>query len=224
MGISIEYGKVQFFRKTILSWFDKEGRPFPWRTGECDSYRIVVGEILLQRTRAEVVSKYYPSFISRFPSWYRLASTPISELEEFLKPLGLWKRRAKAFNSLSNVVVMRGGKFPATRHELESLPSIGQYIANAVLTICYGKKEPLLDVNMSRVLERFFGPRKLVDIRYDPYLQNLSREILTSRQAREINWAILDFAALVCTARNPSHASCPLATKCDFYSRTKSQT
>ncbi len=130
-------------------------RPFPWRTGLNDSYQIVIGEILLQRTRAETVSKYFNVFIDRFPSWNHLAAVSIANLEEFLRPLGLWKRRAKSLNSLSIVMSSPGGKLPSSRQELETLPAIGQYITNAVLTLCHNKREPLLDVNMARLLERF---------------------------------------------------------------------
>jgi A/G-specific adenine glycosylase len=211
--------KVRFFRRVILSWYSKNGRHFPWRTGECDAYQIVIGEILLQRTRADTVAKFFPVFLGKYPSWQSLAWTAEDELKEFLRPLGLWQRRAIALKSLAKAILKRGGNLPATRDKLESLPSVGQYIANAVLTMCHNKREPLLDVNMARLLERFFGPRKLADIRYDPYLQELSRVVLSQGRAKDLNWAVLDFAALVCTARNPAHNSCPLASRCCFLSQ-----
>lgn len=55
------------------------------------------------------------------------------------------------------------------------MPMMGQYITNAfelyILNILK-KKSPLLDVNMARLLERFFGERKLADIRHDPYFRH----------------------------------------------------
>ena len=81
----------------------------------------------------------------------------------------------------------RNGRFPSTRVEVEALPGVGQYITNATLLLCHGEAQPLLDVNMARVLERVFGPRKLVDIRYDPYLQNLAFEIVQCKGAKELN-------------------------------------
>ena len=74
-----------------------------------------------------------------------------------------------------------------------------------------------MDVNMARLIERFFGPRDLADIRFDRYLQDLSRKILSSGPARELNWGMLDFAAIVCRARNPLHKDCPFAGDCSFY-------
>lgn len=216
----IEEDKVMYFRKKILAWNQKAKRNFPWRSGKCSPYQIVIGEILLQRTRAEVVSSFFPEFITKYPSWTSLSSSSLVKLEDSLKPLGLWKRRALSLHSLANAVTSKGGELPASRQELESLPAIGQYIASAVLTLCYGKREPLLDVNMDRILERFFGPRKMADIRYDPYLQLLSRKVLSHGNARDINWAILDFAALVCKAKKPDHDSCVLASKCSYMNQS----
>jgi A/G-specific adenine glycosylase len=70
---------------------------------------------------------------------------------------------------------------------------------------------------MARVLERFFGPRKMADIRYDTYLQKLSSKIVNLENAKQINWAILDFAAIICKANNPQCVSCPIRQKCIFY-------
>jgi A/G-specific adenine glycosylase len=98
---------------------------------------------------------------------------------------------------------------------------MGQYIANAVELVVFNQPSPLVDVNMARVLERIFGPRLMADIRYDPYLQNLAFKVVKHRRTKEINWAILDFAALVCKATNPKHSICPFKEKCLHYSKLK---
>jgi A/G-specific adenine glycosylase len=106
------------------------------------------------------------------------------------------------------------GRFPEERRDIEALPGIGQYIANAVLLFCHDMPQPLLDVNMARVLERVFGPRQLADIRYDPYLQKLSEKVIKCETADELNWAILDLAATICLPRRPRCNDCPLVSMC----------
>jgi adenine-specific DNA glycosylase len=54
-------------------------------------------------------------------------------------------------------------------------------------------------VKLARVLERVFGPRRLSDIRYDPYLQDLALRIVQHKDPARINWAFLDLAAMICT-------------------------
>lgn len=206
--------RIRAFRRLLLDWFRREGRSFPWRNPSASRYAQIVSEILLQRTRAETVAKFSPGFIERFPGWNQLALATEEQLRAFLEPIGLWRRRAASLRALAKEMQSREGRFPATREEIESLPGVGQYVASAAMVFCHGAREPLLDVNMARVLERCFTPRKLVDIRYDPWLQALARAVINDRNAREINWAVLDLAATVCTIRNPRCPACPLQGCC----------
>lgn len=206
--------RAEEVQERLLAWFGKHGRSFPWRADSASNYIHIVSEVLLQRTRAETVAEFFPLFIRRFPSWRRLAAATDGELRAFLEPIGLWRRRAASLRALATEMNTRRGRFPRERGEIEELPGIGQYIAGAVLLFCHDEPEPLLDVNMARVLERCFGPRKLVDIRYDPWLQALSRQVVHHANARAINWAMLDLAASTCTIRNPRCNACPLSGCC----------
>jgi len=211
---------IRLFQRLVLEWYSKHGRQFPWRNKSASCYRRIVVEVLLQRTRAENVASFFSRFIHRYPSWKKLASATERDLGSFLQPLGLWKRRSSSLLGLAREVAKRNGRFPKTREEIEFLPNVGQYIANAILLFCQGEPQPLLDSNMARVLERFFGPRKLADIRYDPYLQVLARTCVRGQDPVSMNWGILDFAALVCTQRLPRHDVCPLRLKCVFIKKS----
>lgn len=61
---------------------------------------------------------------------------------------------------------------------------------------------------MARLLERFFGKRRLSDIRYDPYLQTLAYKVVNVENSEEMNWAILDYASLICKKNFPRRALC----------------
>ncbi|MBA7559586.1 Adenine DNA glycosylase [subsurface metagenome] len=108
----------------------------------------------------------------------------------------------------------KNGRFSREREGIEALPGVGQYIANAILLLCHGEAQPLLDANMARVLERMFGSRKLADIRYDPYLQELALKVVQCQEAKEMNWAILDLAATTCLISKPRCDKCPLMSMC----------
>lgn len=208
---------VRTFRRAILQWARRRGlRNLPWRQDDATAYQRIIAEVLLQRTRAETVAGFFRRFVRRFPSWRALAQAKETELKQFLRPIGLWRRRSLSLGRLAKQMASRQGQFPKTRSEIEALPGVGQYIANAILTICHRERRPLLDVNMARVLERYFGPRRLADIRYDAYLQRLATEVVDYHDALLVNWAVLDFAALVCTARAPHCSCCPLVDECRF--------
>lgn len=206
--------EVAMFRERLLAWFAQHGRQFPWRCPKATLYQRVLPEILLQRTRAETVAEFLPKFVRRFPSWRALARATERELGELLRPLGLWRRRASSLLRLARDMGVRGGRFPTTRAKVENLPGVGQYIANAICLFALKRPEPLLDVNMARVIERCFGPRRLADIRYDPRLQEVARRIIDGPDAAKVNWAILDLAALTCRKNNPCCSHCPLLIVC----------
>lgn len=199
----------------LLAWYEHHGRDFPWRNASSNYHRIIA-ELLLQRTQASTVSRFYASFLRAYPSWESLSTARERDLHQLLKPIGLWRQRTRMFIQLSHALAELDYKLPCTREELEQLPGISQYMASAVLLLCYGRREPLLDVNMARILERVYGPRKLVDIRYDPFLQGIARSIVNVEDPIKVNWAVMDLAATICTRNLPKCIECPLSDMCKY--------
>ncbi|NGP75023.1 hypothetical protein G3570_00140 [Balneolaceae bacterium YR4-1] len=217
----IDQKTITFFQNEILDWFKKNGRSFPWRKENLGSYELIIAEVLLQRTRAETVSNKFYNFLEQFSSWKEIDEKETKELEEALRPFGLYRQKAKRLKMLADEMTDAENNLPIVREELEEIPLIGQYIASAIISYVHEKPAPLLDVNMARVLERFFGPRELADIRYDPYLQKLSKEIVDHSEHQKINWAILDFASLICRKRNPKCQECMLNDECHWFNNIK---
>jgi A/G-specific adenine glycosylase len=216
-GISPEVAKrISWLRGRLLRWFAHNGRSFPWREPGKTPYEVVVAEILLQRTTAAGVARAYSGFIERYSSWIALAHTPLEELENALRPLGLWRRKAPAFQHLALSIDMNGGVVPGTRKELERLPGIGPYTASAILALVYRRAEPLLDVNMARLLGRFLGPPEGIEARPKRALHAHALRLVRSKRGLDVNWAALDFGALVCRARRPLCLECPLRGRCQY--------
>ena len=215
--ISPEAAKcISWLRRRLLSWFAGNGRSFPWREPGRTPYEVVVAEMLLQRTTAAGVARTYAGFVERFPSWVALAQSPLEELENALRLLGLWRRKAQAFQHLAQSIEANGGVVPHTRKELERLPGIGPYTASAVLAIVYGGAEPLLDVNMARLLGRLLGSSQGAEASSRRILYELALRLVRGKHSLEVNWAVLDFGALVCRARSPLCLECPLRARCQY--------
>lgn len=217
----ITKNNIEELQHKLLNWFKVNGRDFPWRDKGLTPYQVVIAETLLQRTKAETVSSFYTKFISAFPDWIDLFNAETESISNYLRPIGLYSQRANLLKKLAAEMVARNGNLPTDRKELESIPFLGQYIANAVELIVFKQAKPLLDVNMARVLERYFGSRQLADIRYDPYLQNLAHKVIDIPDSVNLNWAILDFAALVCKALRPLCHQCILRQKCTYFKSNK---
>lgn len=208
--------KLTRLARDLTGWARISGRDFPWRRPPSTAYEKIVVEVLLQRTTASAVAAFYDGFFSRFPDWPSLAVAAPEHLEHFLKPLGLWRRRATSLLGLARYASGNGGRFPEDPAEHASIPAVGQYVSNAILMFQHCKAAPLLDVNMARVIERVVRPRRLADIRYDPWLQEAASWYVRGPAAAGANWAILDFAAVVCKAHRPLCASCPVSNYCAY--------
>jgi A/G-specific adenine glycosylase len=209
--------KMKEFQVSLIGWYELHGRKFPWRKKNLTHYQVIIAEVLLQRTRAKTVSTFYSSFITEFPNWTAIARADLIIIEDYLKPIGLYKQRAKRLHKLALEMERRNGKLPKDRQELEKMPFFGQYIANAIELIIFDRPRPLIDVNLTRLIERYFGKRKMADIRYDPYLQKLAQKVVDRPDSKSLNWAILDYASIICKAHNPLCAHCMLNKKCLYY-------
>lgn len=213
---------LKYFRHILLNWYNHNGRHFSWRKESATNYELIISEVFLQRTKAETVENFLPKFLAQYPSWNKLGEAKEDEIQSFIRPLGLYKQRGKRLYKLAKELKKRKGRFPIERNKVEEISMMGQYITNAFELYVLKKKSPLLDVNMARVLERFFGERKKADIRYDSYLQKLAYRVVDHERSKELNWAILDYAALVCKKQTPFCKNCLLKKYCKFYQGNKS--
>jgi A/G-specific adenine glycosylase len=184
--------RILWLRRRLLSWFEQSGRFFPWREPGRTPYE----------------------FVEHYPSWAALAQAPLDSLENALRSLGLWRQKALAFQHLAQSIEERDGVLPRT--ELERLPGIGPYTASAVLATVYGRPEPLLDVNMARLLGRFLGPLERAEASPRRPLHVLALRLVRSKRSFAVNWAALDFGALMCKARRPRCPECPLRNRCEY--------
>lgn len=211
-----EKRKLTGLASDLIEWAVENGRQFAWRSKSASVYEQIIVEVLLQRTTATAVENVFGSFTAIYPDWASLSAGGSDNLEQLLRPLGLWRRRARSLLGIAKYASSVGGTFPRDPREHRDIPAVGQYVSNAIMHFQHGQAAPLLDVNMARVIERFVRPRKLVDIRYDPWLQKAAHW-LVRQYTREVNWAVLDFAALVCRARNPLCGSCPVSARCCYF-------
>jgi A/G-specific adenine glycosylase len=204
--------------RRLEPWFPVEGRSFPWRSSRASNYKKVVCEVLLQRTRAETVASIYTKFFNIFPNWEEISSSSISKIQDVIKPLGLWKRRARSLRELAREIQKLRGRFPKKRKLINELPSVGQYIGNSIELFVHKRPLPLIDVNMARVLERYFRPRRLADIRYDPWLQALASYMVTiGDDPIKLNWGLLDLGGTVCLPKTPRCKICPIRKGCSWF-------
>jgi A/G-specific adenine glycosylase len=205
------------FRKKLLDWYDRHGRELPWRI-TADPYHILVSEVMLQQTQVDRVLPKYHEWLDKYPSLEALAAAPEHEVTKTWYPLG-YNIRPKRLQAIAReAVASYGGRLPSDEATLRSFKGIGAYTAGAIRSFAFRERAAILDTNVARVLFRVFlgrGAPKAHTTRKE--LWRISAILVPRARAFDFNQAIMDFGAMMCTARKPKCLVCPLTSLCAAY-------
>jgi A/G-specific adenine glycosylase len=198
----------------LVAWCRENARVLPWRSDPRDPYRVLVSEFMLQQTQVHRVAPRFESFVRRFPTLGELAAAAEDQVVEEWSGLGYY-RRARLLHRLARAVVDAGGELPASAAELENLPGVGPYTAAAVASLASGEAVPVLDGNVMRVGARVLAmnddPRTAAGRRR---LEAWVRGLFAEAPAAEVNEALMELGATLCTPLDPACGRCPLAAVC----------
>jgi A/G-specific adenine glycosylase len=207
---------VLWFRRRLLAWGRKNRRSFPWRETD-DPWRVLVAEVLLQRSRGKTVAKVYEELFRRWPDASALSRAREASIASVIRPLGL-VRRASTLRALAREVEECGG-VPADVDGLLGLPGVGRYAANATLVVAFGERAPVVDGVTARVYRRYLGLSSELPATADVELWEKVDQATPRGSTRDWNWAVLDLAAEVCLPVRPRCEACPLVERCAYVSK-----
>ena len=205
------------FQQRLLRWYARHRRDLPWRKTS-DPYKILVSEVMLQQTQVDRVIPKYKEFLRKYPSIEELASASVRDVETVWRPLGYNIRPIRLHAIAQEAIRRHGGKIPDSLEELQALKGIGRYTAGAVMSFAFRKDAPILDTNVMRLLHRvFLGPGSSKRSRTVNRLWDLSAALIPRGKGYDFNQAMMDFGALICTARKPNCPVCPMQRICVSY-------
>src|SRR5438309_1440378 len=130
---SAPHAKHRVFRRSLVSWYHKNGRDLPWRLTR-DPYRILVSEFMLQQTQVATVLPYYQTWLRRFPNFATLARASETDALHAWQGLGYYTRARNLRKAAKLVMERHRGCFPSSIRETRLLPGIGKYTAHALAT------------------------------------------------------------------------------------------
>ena len=198
----------------LLDWFARHRRDLPWRR-TYEPYHVWVSEIMLQQTQMERGVAYFSRWMERFPDVESLADAPEDEVMKLWEGLGYYSRARNLHRAARLVQERLDGRLPDTVEGLQGLPGVGPYTARAVASIAFGRDVCVIDANVERVASRLYdidAPVKSRQARAQ--IEERMAALLPPGRARDFNQAVMEFGSLVCSPRNPSCTSCPLAVWC----------
>lgn len=207
------------FTAAISAWFVAEARDLPWRRADATPWAVLVSEVMLQQTPVSRVLAPYGAWLQRWPSPAALAQDAPGEAVRMWGRLG-YPRRALRLHECSVAIVRdHDGEVPGDIDALLTLPGVGAYTARAVAAFAFGQRAPVVDTNVRRVVARAVlghgeaGPpstaRDLANV------EALLPE--DAPAAAQLSAALMELGAVICTARSPNCAACPVVHACAWH-------
>jgi len=202
-------------RKSLLKWYDREGRDLPWRLrdGTADPYRVWLSEIMLQQTTVAAVAPYFTRFLERWPSVEALARAPRDDVLGAWAGLGYYSR---ARNLHAAAQAMAASGVPQSEAGWRELKGVGPYTAAAIAAIAFDEATNVVDGNVERVIARLRAVETpLPDAKAE--LRALAGALVTADRPGDWAQALMDLGATVCTPRSPKCEVCPWMAACAAY-------
>ena len=178
---------------------------------------------MLQQTQVSRVVEKFEDFLKLFPNPESLAAAPEDEVLAAWAGLGYY-RRARSLQAAARVIVdQHGGRVPADVDSLQDLPGIGRYTAGAIASIACGRRAPIVDGNVHRVLSRLWADAVSADDRPGMKRAWERAEALVEAAGEPgvLNESLMELGACVCTPRATACGECPLSTSCEAFNQGK---
>lgn len=207
---------LRAFQKALCTWFEKEGKDYPWRQ-TIDPWAILVSEIMLQQTQVKTVLEkgHYKRFMTTYPSVKSMAEASEQGVLRAWEGLGYY-RRAKNLHSASRAILREhNGIFPKKFEQVRALPGIGRYTAGALCSFAYDDPQPIVDANVTRVFSRLFNYQKRIDTTSGQHqIWDWAEELLPQKNARIYNSALMELGQNQCKNKSVNCPSCPVKSFC----------
>lgn len=185
---------------------------------EGDGWRLLVMSRLSAQCTDARVNEVSRALFARYKNCSELACADISEVEEIIKPCGLFRMKAKNIVEASRQLCENfGGEIPRTMDELLSLDGVGRKIANLLLGDLYGLPAVVCDTHCIRICRRLgMYPEALKN---PDKVEKILRELLDLSRGSDFCHRIVIFGREVCTARSPKCDSCPISQLCEKHQK-----
>lgn len=175
---------------------------------------MLVSEVMSQQTPVARVAPVWERWMGLWPGPADLAAAPADAVLREWGKLGYPRRALRLRECAAVIAEGHGGVLPDDVGALLALPGVGEYTARAVAAFAFGKRVPVVDVNVRRVLRRHRqgtflpGTHRAADL---PAVEALLPEYEAT--AATLSAALMELGATVCRT-NPECGACPVRASC----------
>jgi len=180
---------------------------------EGDPWKLLVMGRLSAQCTDERVNLVCPALFERFPTVEAMAEASWEEVGEYVRTCGLWRGKAESLvGAARRIRECYGGKVPADKEALLTLPGVGPKIANLVLGDAFGIPGIVADTHCIRICGRFgFYPESLKD---PVKVEKILSAIVPPAEQSDYCHRMVLFGREYCDARKPRCRECPLREEC----------
>ena len=177
------------------------------------NYQLLTAVALSAQTTDKKVNQVTEGLFQLCPTAAEMAEFDEEELQRILKPIGMYKSKAKNTISMSRILMEKyGGEVPEDQALLEELPGVGRKTANLILGDVFGQPAYVCDTHCIRITGRL----GITDGSKDPLqVERQLRERIPPKESNNFCHRMVLFGRDTCTARSPKCEGCPLAKDCD---------
>jgi len=204
--------KAKLEALAVISLLKKRyGRTF--HTKE-DPFFVLIFTILSARNRDSQTYKAAASLFKSFPTMKSLAAAKVSDIENAIKFIGLFRQKARRVKETSQQLLETyGGKVPETMDELLKLPGVGRKTASCVLIYAYNKPAIAVDTHVHRISNRI----GLVATKTPEQTERALMQLLPKEKWLDVNEALVKHGQQVCLPIKPRCPECPIKSYCNYY-------
>ena len=177
-------------------------------------FQLLVAVVLSAQTTDQRVNEVTPILFKKYPDAFKLAKANILDVEKIIKPIGLYKNKAKNIVELSKILVREyDGEVLNDRTVLESLPGVGRKTANVVLNNCFDVPAFAVDTHVSRVCKRL----NIASV--DDDVRTIEEKLMTyfpKQYWGKLHHQFIFFGRYKCKAVKPDCIDCPFKKICNY--------
>ena len=175
-------------------------------------YELVIAVMLSAQTTDASVNLVTHKLFEKYPSLRSLAEANLSDIEEIIKSIGLYKNKAKNIIGIAQTLITRfDGVLPSDKELLQELPGIGNKSAGVIRAEIFHIPDLPVDTHILRISKRFSLAKK----DDEPYeIEQKLKKIIDEERWTKTHHQLIHFGRYLCTARKPACESCKLSHLC----------
>ncbi|MCX7615388.1 MAG: endonuclease III [Clostridiales bacterium] len=189
----------------------KENYPSTCSLEAVRDYELLFATRLSAQCTDARVNLVTPVLFRKFPDLDSFAKADLTEIEDCIKPCGLFHTKAKDLKLCAIALLENfGGHVPGTMEELLTLPGIGRKTANLILGDIFHKPAIVVDTHCIRITNRL----GICNTR-DPYkVETELKQIIEPDEQSDFCHRLVHFGRDICKAKKPECFRCPLKEDC----------